>query len=123
MPTCLEKTNQKTESETLRMIIAIMANSFLLFTNLDHDAVVNTSSTLGFIATAGTIAALYKKRWNRLFIYGLFNVFLVALNNYLYYAKGMMFYLPFVQKISFISFLVWFCMISIALYRKPVVLA
>ena len=103
--------------------VTAMASSFLLLTNLDHDHVVNISSTLGFIATIGTIAAIYKRRWNRLFIYGLFNVFLVALNNYLYYAKGMMLYLPFVQKISFISFLLWFCLVSLTLYRKPVVLA
>ena len=102
--------------------VGAMAGSFLLYTDLDHDLVINSSSFLGFIATIGTIVALFKIRLNPLFIYGIFNVFLIALNNYLYYAKGMIVYLPVVQKISFLAFLLWFCLVSIKLYRKTFVL-
>jgi len=98
--------------------VAAMASSFLLLTDLDHDLVINTSSTLGFIAFVGTIIALYKIKLYKLFALGVFNIILVGLNNYLYHAKGMMAYLPVVQKFSFISFLIWFCLICSVLLSK-----
>jgi len=97
-----------------------MVSSFLLLTNIDHDLVVNFASSLGFIATIGTLICLYKTKWYGLFAFGLFNILLVGLNNYLYNTKGMMIYLPAVQKISFLSFLVWICFINLNLYRRPV---
>jgi len=95
-----------------------MLTSFLLLTNIDHDLAINTSSSLGFIAVIGTLVALYQLKWNWLFVFGLLNVLLIGLNNYLYHTEGMMIYLPLVQKISFISFLVWFSLIDLKLYRK-----
>lgn len=43
---------------------------------------------------------------------------LVGLNNYLYYNKGLIIYLPVIQKISFITFLAWICAIVITIYNK-----
>lgn len=97
--------------------VAAMLICFLLLSGLDHDLVINTASILGLIATTGTIFALYKAKWFWFFMYGIFNVLLVVLNNYLYHAKGMMIYLPVVQKLSFLSFLVWICLINIKMYR------
>ncbi|HEU5165350.1 MAG TPA: hypothetical protein VFU29_07415 [Chitinophagaceae bacterium] len=94
-----------------------MLASFLLLTRIDHDLSINTSSLFGLIAMIGTLIALYQLKWNRLFIFGLFNFLLVALNNYLYHSNEMM-YLPIVQKFSFLSFLVWFCSVDLKLYRK-----
>ena len=93
-----------------------MITSFLLLTNVDHDRAVNVSSSLGFIAVIGTLIALRQMEWSRLFIFGLFNVLLIALNNYLYYTKQMT-YLPVVQKFSFLAFLVWFCLINVHIYH------
>ena len=103
-----------------------MLTSFLLLTSIDHDLVVNTLSAFGLIAMIGTLIALYQQKCpperssragKRLFIFGLFNLMLVALNNYLYHSNEMM-YLPIVQKFSFLSFLVWFCLIDLKLYHK-----
>ena len=94
-----------------------MLTSFLLLTSIDHDLAVNTSSAFGLIAMIGTLIALYQLEWNRLFAFGLFNLLLIALNNYLYHTEQMT-YLPLVQKFSFLSFLVWICFIDINLYRK-----
>jgi len=96
-----------------------MLASFLLLTNIDHDLAINAASAFGFVATIGTLVALYKLKWNWLFAFGLFNLLLVALNNYLYHSNEMM-YLPVVQKFSFLSFLGWFCCISMNLYQKSV---
>jgi len=94
-----------------------MLASFLLLTSGDHDLAVNTSSAFGLIAMLGTLIALYQLKWNWLFAVGLFDLLLVALNNYLYHSNEMM-YLPVVQKFSFLSFLVWFSYISIHLYQR-----
>lgn len=96
-----------------------MLTSFLLLTNIDHDLAINTSSAFGLIAMIGTLIALYQLKWKWLFTIGLFNLLLVALNNYLYHSNEMT-YLPVVQKISFLSFLIWFSFISINLYQRPV---
>jgi hypothetical protein len=94
-----------------------MLASFLLLTSIDHDLAINTSSAFGLIAMIGTLIALYQLKWKWLFAIGLFDLLLVALNNYLYHSNEMM-YLPVVQKISFLSFLIWFSVISINLYQR-----
>jgi hypothetical protein len=107
--------------KSYRLLIQIagiisMVTAFLLLNNVDHDIAVNTSSLFGFIAMIATILALRQLKWNKLFLFGLFNIFLIALNNYLYHS-GHMTGLPIVQKFSFLSFLVWFSLIDIRLYR------
>ena len=57
------------------------------------------------------------KGWRGLFYFGLFNVVLVAINNYIYHFAGSLYWLPLVQKITFLSFLVWVCCVTIRLYR------
>lgn len=96
--------------------IICMLTSFLLLTRMDHDLAINISSLFGFIAMIGTIVALRQLKWNKLFQFGLFNVLLIALNNYLYHTEQMA-WLPVVQKFTFLSFLAWFCLIDVRLYK------
>ena len=95
-----------------------MIAAFLLLTNIDHDIVVNISSSLGFVAMFGVLVALYQLRWSKLFVFGLFNLFLIALNNYLYYIINDLTYLPIVQKFTFVSFLLWICCIEMKMYSR-----
>ena len=103
--------------------IAAMLVSFFLLSGIDHDLVVNIASSFGVIATAGVLVCLYQTKWYGLFAFGLFNIFLVALNNYLYHTDGMVLYLPVVQKISFLSFLVWISLIAMNIYQRNVKVA
>jgi hypothetical protein len=98
--------------------ILSMAIAFLLFTNLDHDLVTNLSSLFGILATSGTVLGLHRIKWYGLFAFGLINFLLVGLNSYVYYEKDLIIYLPVIQKISFASFLIWVCSISINLYQR-----
>ena len=100
-------------SGTLAMTIA-----FFLFTDINHDLVTNLASIFGLVATVETFIGLYKTKWYGLFAFGLLNILLVGLNNYVYYNKGLIIYLPIIQKISFATFLVWICSIDINLYRR-----
>ena len=100
-------------SGTLSIVIA-----FFLLTNIDHDLVLNLASSLGVIATIGTFIGLYKNKLYLLFAFGLLIILLVGLNNYVYYTKTLIIYLPVIQKISFAAFLIWICCIDIILYRR-----
>ena len=95
-----------------------MIAAFLLLTNIDHDLAVNFSSSLGFVAVLGVLVALYQLIWSKLFAFGLFNLVLIALNNYLYYIISDLTYLPIVQKLTFLSFLFWICFIDMKMYLK-----
>ncbi len=95
--------------------IAAMAIGAFLFTPL-HDVIINVATLFGMIALAGTFTGLYRLRWKKLFWMGLFNLVLVAANNALYYGNGLL-YLPVVQKITFLYFLLWISLISGCLYR------
>ncbi len=87
--------------------ITAMAIALLLLTTINHDSITNLASAFGIIATIGTLVGLYKIKWSRLFLFGLLNILLVVLNNYAYHTKGLILYLPLIQKISFASFLIW----------------
>lgn len=97
--------------------ILAMTVAIFLFTNINHDLVTNLASTFGLVAMVGTFVGLYKSKWFGLFTFGLLNILLVGLNNYLYYNEGLIIYLPVIQKISFVTFLIWVCCIDINLYR------
>jgi hypothetical protein len=98
--------------------ILAMTVSFFLFTHLNHDLVTNIASSFGAIATIGTFIGLYKNKLFGLFAFGLLNILLVVLNNLCYYNKELIIYLPVIQKISFVTFLIWICCIDINLYRR-----
>jgi hypothetical protein len=102
-------------SGTLSMFIA-----FFLFTDLDHDLVTNLASFFGMIATVGTFIGLYRSKWMILFLIGLLNILMVCLNNYVYYTKGLIIFLPLIQKLSFVAFLIWICWIDVQIFRLKV---
>lgn len=94
-----------------------MATGLFVFTGF-HDVVIDVAGGFGLIAIGGTLAGLKKLQWHWLFWSGLFNLVLIALNNLCYYDKPLQVYLPVVQKITFLSFLLWICAINVSLYNK-----
>lgn len=94
-----------------------MVTGFLLFTDINHDLVINVASMLGLIAMVGTFAGLYRNGWKRLFLFGLTNIVMVILNNVFYHTEGLIVYLPVIQKITFLLFLTWISSISIKIYK------
>jgi hypothetical protein len=97
--------------------IASMTITMFLFTSF-HDVVINVAGAFGLIALAGTYVGLYKNKSYQLFIVGLLNLFLIIVNNILYYSTGLLKYLPVVQKITFLLFLSWICLIDIFVLKK-----
>lgn len=84
-----------------------IGSAFLLLSRVNHDLATNLASAFGLIAMMGVFVGLYRMERRRLLLAGLVNLILVALNNYLYYTPQLIRYLPVVQKITFLSFLIW----------------
>lgn len=93
-----------------------MCIAFFIFTSL-HTIIINIAGTVALVALILTFVGLYKMKRCNLFAFGLINLLLMILNNCLYYGGGLH-YLPVVQKIAFLLFLSWICMISIATYHN-----
>lgn len=83
-----------------------------------HDAVLNTAASFGLVCMVVIYAALYKSGYFLLFAFGLLNLLLILLNNYIYYISGNLYWLPLVQKITFASFLLWACGVSLVLFHR-----
>jgi hypothetical protein len=96
-----------------------MLSVLLLFAG-PHDMVINISGLSGVIAMCGVMAGLYTNKWYRLFGLGFFCLLLCLINNYIYYGNHFMYYLPVIQKISFIFFLLWFCVVTIHLNKTGI---
>jgi len=78
--------------------VAAMLAACFLFTGINHDLVINTACFFGLIAVIIVFITLKKRKWFLLFKAGLLNIVLIALNNYCYYTKAGIVYLPLVQK-------------------------
>lgn len=88
--------------------IGAMLLAALLFTSL-HDIVIPLASLCGVIALIGIFIVLYQSGASFLFYFGLFSLFLLVLNNLIYYSGSTtaLYYLPLLQKISVFIILMW----------------
>lgn len=93
--------------------VSSMVIACFLFTKFNHDLITNTASLFGLIAILTSMWALYQNKLMGIFVFGLFNLVLVLINNWLYYDPSLIKYLPLVQKISFASILIWIIWINI----------
>lgn len=98
--------------------VASMALGLFIFTD-HHDVLITLASAGGLVAVAGTFVGLRQLGWRNLFAFGLLNLPLVGLNNLLYYG-GWRFYLPVVQKITFVAFLLWIALIDLRFFKKTI---
>lgn len=103
----------------LIQVTGILSMSVLVFLQADfHDIIINIAGASGVVALTGTLAGLYKNSSYILFVWGVLCVFLLLVNNYIYYTGHWLYYLAFIQKISFLAFLCWFSLISIQVFKK-----
>lgn len=83
-----------------------------------HDHVINIAALLGCIAIIVLLVNLFRHNMFLFFGIGIFCLMICGVNNYVYYSKDLLHYLPVIQKISFIIFLFWFSLLSLALYKR-----
>ena len=88
-------------SGTISMICLV-----LVFTNL-HNIMIGISSVFGLFALIGIMKGVFTTTWTFFKYAGLFCIFLLVLNNVMYYTNFMVYWLPLLQKISFAVVLFW----------------
>lgn len=82
-----------------------------------HDEVINGSVALGSITMLFTFYSLYRSGMRAYAWFGIICLLLSLLNGYIYYSGQWFNYLALVQKITFISFLTWFSLLSLKIYN------
>lgn len=99
-------------SGILSMLIASFISSKL------HDSLILLASLFGLVALVGTLYVLLKLHWIVVFYFGLLNLFLLALNFLFYFNDTLIYFLPILQKVTFITFLSWFSIMSYKMYDR-----
>ena len=89
----------------------------LLFTPL-HNKMIPLASLCSLIALVGVFYVLYIQSSLILFYFGILCTVLVGLNNVFYYANSerLLYYLPLLQKISFLVVLIWIVSLNLSFH-------
>lgn len=96
---------------SLSMLILIF-----VFTRF-HDTVIGIGSTICAIPMAATLNELKKNKLNALFFFGWFCIFLILLNLFMYVTGWSVSFLPLLQKITLLLFLVWISLIVLKCFE------
>ncbi|MEB8345438.1 hypothetical protein OO010_05235 [Flavobacteriaceae bacterium KMM 6898] len=90
----------------------------LFLSSTAHDVVIYVAGLIGLLAMVITIVALFRDGYQELFALGIFCLVIFLLNIYIYESGLLITVLPVIQKITFISFIGWFTLLDISLFRK-----
>ncbi|MFD1469798.1 hypothetical protein ACFQ48_16335 [Hymenobacter caeli] len=97
-------------------ILSMVAAGFL--SGEQHDLMITIACLLGVVALGAAFAGLYRTRRLGLLGLGALCLLLLGVNNYVYYSQHFIEALPVVQKITFVLFLLWFSLLSGAVYKQ-----
>ncbi len=94
---------------------ASMVCASLLFTPL-HDIMIPLASLCGLIALVAIFYVLFGQTDLKLFYFGIVCMVLMGLNNAVYYSnsESLLYYLPLLQKISFLVVLTWIVSLNLS---------
>jgi hypothetical protein len=111
------QTSYKTKTIAQICGILSMMIALAIFTSL-HSYVIATSGFFGLIALVIIFIQLYRLKMHKLFWFGIIACVLITLNNVIYYSRIGVSILPFLQKITFVIFLLWIVTICVHLFRR-----
>ena len=86
--------------------IASMLCAFLLITSY-HDVMTIFASTFGLITLFYIVVFTFKSKLTLLKYLGVICLLILYLNNYIYYTQNGLIWLPILQKISFLTIILW----------------
>lgn len=91
--------------------IASMILPIFIFTRY-HDLLINLAGAFGLVGLIAVYIALYRNKLTLLFWLGMFNFLLFLINNYIYNTLNFIYYLPIVQKFTFLFYLTWIYLLN-----------
>lgn len=97
-------------------ILSLVITLFLA--SVSHDLIVRIAGVFGAIAIILLIVELHKIQFYKMLRLGVFCLIVFFLNYYIYETNLYIKMLPVIQKITFVSFISWFILLDISLYRK-----
>lgn len=93
-----------------------------MLTPSNHDLLVRISGGFGAIASALAVLGLWRSQLRFLAALGTWTLLIFLVNYFLYETGAFLFLLPQLQKLTFLSFLMWFTAITLHLNRQKIVL-
>lgn len=72
-----------------------------------HDMMIIVASGFGLVTVVGIIREIYLSKLRNYKMSGIFCIFLLGINNYIYYSKYLIEALPLLQKFTFVVVLTW----------------
>ncbi|MES2555756.1 MAG: hypothetical protein V4604_06385 [Bacteroidota bacterium] len=104
------------EAKYIRIVVGytgMVAMSVLVFVFTGyHDLIIFVGGALSSIPFLATLRELYIHRWRKLYVFGLICLVLILLNFAIYISGWSISLLPFIQKITLVSFLLWIFLID-----------
>ena len=97
-------------------IAALIATSFL--SSGTHDRTVYIAGFFAVIAFLTCFVELLRAKHIKLLVFGIGCLIIFLVNYYIYETGLYIRLLPIIQKITFISFIIWFVVLDIFFYRK-----
>ncbi|MBK8502461.1 MAG: hypothetical protein IPL46_09720 [Saprospiraceae bacterium] len=94
--------------------MVLLAGFFLKF----YDQITIIAGGFGLLAIAGLIKTLYSEGLPKLFIAGIILTLLILVNNFIYFTKVGISFLPFIQKITFFVLFSWIMWINLTLINR-----
>jgi hypothetical protein len=92
---------------TLSMFILIF-----IFTQF-HDSVIGIGSTISAVPMAATLKVLRSHKLKTLYFLGWFCILLILLNFFIYITNWHIVFLPIIQKMTLLMFLIWIVLIDL----------
>ena len=113
--------DRKNKAQTSMSIAGMLSMVITLFLASEvHDVIVRIAGVFGVTALLISFFELYKANYYKLLILGIICLFFFLTNYYIYETEILIDKLPVIQKITFLSCMSWFVLLSIHSYRKLV---
>ncbi len=89
----------------------------LFMTAGNHDIVVRIAGLFGVVAMLTLFIELFRAKYYKLLSFGMYCLLILLVNYYIYETEVYLTALPVIQKITFASFIIWFLLMDISLYK------
>ena len=111
--------DRKNKSQTIMRITGMLSMLITLFLASGiHDIILRIAGVFGVIALLIALIELFKANYYKVFLLGFICLLLFLTNYYIYETELLIEKLPLIQKITFLSFMSWFVVLSLHTYRK-----
>ncbi|SHJ13297.1 hypothetical protein [Algibacter luteus] len=111
--------DRKNRSQTIMSIAGMLSMLITLFLASGiHDFIIRIAGVFGVIALLISFIELYKANYYKLLLIGIICLLLFLTNYYIYETELLIDILPLIQKVTFLSFISWFILLSVHIYRK-----